>query len=91
MKTAINKMHSLYGTSEGICKECANFRPVKKYTVDGAYAKCSAYGIDNTVETDWLFAAGACGLKNKNLFELDIAPVMQNEMLANEGKQQKIF
>ena len=60
----IEEMHSLFGTADGKCKDCSNFR---RYNYRGKwYSKCRAYGISLSVATDWNGRNTACGLFNKD-------------------------
>lgn len=63
MLLKIDKMHYLFGISEGNkCKNCNN---LEKRTWDKTYNKCSCYGISSCISTDWKISNVACGLFNK--------------------------
>ena len=90
MDEHVKKMREMYGEAEGKCRECSNFRPIKKWTIEGAYAKCAAYGIDNTKDTDWYFELSACGLKNKDYIAEGIMPLIEQERKDTKTQQQKL-
>ena len=84
-------MHKKYGTAEGKCRQCSNFKPIKKWTEAGQYAKCLAYGVDNTEATDWLFCLPACGLMNVDFRAKGILPLLEQQRIEEQGKQQTML
>ena len=55
----IDKMHKLYGKTEGrVCRDCAN---LISYTFSNKYFKCKLYGDTGGPATDWRVRYPACG------------------------------
>ena len=64
-KLKIDKMHHIYGLIEDKkCKDCKNLQTFKYH--GKTYRKCAAYGISQSVATDWALKYTACGLFNKD-------------------------
>ena len=58
----ITFMHRLFGTSDGRCKECTNFR---RWRVGNKVVrKCRLYGTSHSEATDWNASFQACGMLN---------------------------
>ena len=56
----IDKMHYLFGKSDGKCKNCEHYSTFKYH--DKSYRKCEEYGITQSEASDWKAGYEACGL-----------------------------
>ena len=63
MLRKIDKMHELFGKSEGCCSECKHL--VTYEYRDKRYKKCKIYGVTNSESSDWRLKNRACGLLNQ--------------------------
>ena len=67
MAKKIEKMHKLFGVTEGKkCKDCMHLIGGKN-----EYRKCLCFGQSNASSTDWALSYDACGLWNKPLMTED--------------------
>lgn len=53
-------MYKNFGKTDGLCKDCTNFR-----MANGGWSKCLIYGTSSSEATDWNGRYQACGLKDK--------------------------
>lgn len=81
----IEEMHSRFGTADGKCKDCSNFR---RYNYRGkGYSKCRAYGISLSAATDWNGRNTACGLFNK---DYNGTPIYKRHVVRNEPEDNQM-
>ena len=84
MLIKIEKMHYLFGKSDGKCKNCEHYSTFKYH--DKSYRKCEVYGITQSEASDWKAGYGACGLfpnkenpYGRNIIELRIGAEKKTE------------
>ena len=59
----INRMHKLFGTAEGKCKNCSHYHYWRANEVCARpLRKCDVYGVTNSESSDWKASYDACGL-----------------------------
>ena len=63
MLRKIDKMHYLFGKSDGKCKNCEHYKHWGKNQVcASALRKCEVYGTTPSEASDWKAGYEACGL-----------------------------
>lgn len=75
MLKKIDKMHYLFGKSDGKCKNCEHYKHWGKNQVCGkALRKCEVYGETASEASDWKAGYEACGLfpNKENPYRRDI-------------------
>lgn len=77
----IDKMHSLFGITEG--KTCKTCKHLKGDT--GEYRKCRIYGISHSEATDFSLSYEACGMYNKDYDYEKHSPVYE----MNKGRKKE--
>ena len=58
----IAAMHRLFGTKEGLCRDCDHLIGGKYHNKQ--YYKCELYGVTHSEATDWRLSYQACGMYN---------------------------
>lgn len=58
----IELMHSMFGKTEGLCRECFHYQRFRYR--DKTYRKCDVYGLTHSESSDWKASYPACGLFN---------------------------
>ena len=61
----IDKMHILYGTADGNCKDCNRLKCYRIGDRQRRVYKCLNYGESNAESTDWRLYYQCCGKKNQ--------------------------
>ena len=81
MTKKIDKMHELFGVTEG--KKCKDCDHLCYYEASKRWYKCGIYGNTSSEATDWRLSYDACGLWNREVKPMN--PIVN----LNKGKRKE--